>query len=125
MIQLVEYFRIVGISIWTIEADQTVSCRSSSMARAICSVALPAPWLSNSLKARRSLLCDVKPSTSLESSSVRSVRYTPESTPVIELEEEDSIGVFGMRTDLGSIIVKYHAYLRKMTRYNPTRGGKL
>lgn len=20
--------------------------------------------------------------------------------------------------------VKYHAYLRKMTRYNPTRGGK-
>ena len=24
---------------------------------------------------------------------------------------------------LSPIIVKYHAYLRKMTRYNPTRGG--
>lgn len=30
-----------------------------------------------------------------------------------------------MGADLDGIIVKYHAYLRKMTRYNPTRGGKL
>ena len=29
------------------------------------------------------------------------------------------------KTNLVMIIVKYHAYLRKMTRYNPTRGGKL
>jgi hypothetical protein len=29
------------------------------------------------------------------------------------------------KADLFMIIVKYHAYLRKMTRYNPTRGGRL
>jgi hypothetical protein len=29
------------------------------------------------------------------------------------------------KADLTSITVKYHAYLRKMTRYNPTRGGKI
>jgi hypothetical protein len=26
--------------------------------------------------------------------------------------------------DSSGITVKYHAYLRKMTRYNPTRGGE-
>lgn len=25
----------------------------------------------------------------------------------------------------GLVIVKYHSYLRKMTRYNPTRGGEI
>jgi hypothetical protein len=37
------------------------------------------------------------------------------------------IGIGSMvvnKTDRGDITVKYHAYLRKMTRYNPTRGGK-
>ena len=33
-------------------------------------------------------------------------------------------GISWMKADLVMITVKYHAYLRKMTRYNPTRGGK-
>ena len=46
------------------------------MARATFSVAWPRPLLSSSSRDRRSLLCAARPSTSLESSSVRSVRTT-------------------------------------------------
>jgi hypothetical protein len=34
-------------------------------------------------------------------------------------------GYGGTMTDSISSTVKYHAYLRKMTRYNPTRGGMI
>lgn len=32
-------------------------------------------------------------------------------------------GITNQNADRSVFIVKYHAYLRKMTRYNPTRGG--
>lgn len=33
------------------------------------------------------------------------------------------VGITERNADISVFIVKYHAYLRKMTRYNPTRGG--
>jgi large subunit ribosomal protein L13Ae len=33
------------------------------------------------------------------------------------------VGITEQNADESPFIVKYHAYLRKMTRYNPTRGG--
>lgn len=53
------------------------SAKRSSTARATCSVAWPARSRSSCSTARRSLLCAAKPSTSLESSSARSVRLLP------------------------------------------------
>lgn len=50
--------------------------RSPLMAKATSSVAWPRPLLSSSSRDRRSLLCAARPSTSLESSSVPSVRTT-------------------------------------------------
>jgi hypothetical protein len=76
--------RMSGIGV--MDADANVSDRSPSMARVTSLVGWPAPWLSSSSTAKRSLLCDARPSTSLESSSVRSVRSTPLSRRAIELE---------------------------------------
>jgi ribosomal protein uL13 len=54
-------------------------------------------------------LCDAKHSTSLANSSALSVCLLP--------------GYKISRILTYEITVKYHAYLRKITRYNPTRGG--
>ncbi len=62
--------------------------RSPSMARAISSVASPRPLLSSSSRARRSLLFAARLSTSLESSSALSVRYTHHFTNANERAKE-------------------------------------
>jgi hypothetical protein len=122
----------------------------SSTARATCSVALPAPSLSSSLTARRSSLCDARPLTSPASSSARSVRTHPPTTSERRKGQTTmrAIGGYGVRrmasrrcalwllfgealsgqllnwkTATDSDTVKYSAFLRKQTRYNPTRGG--
>lgn len=59
--------------------------------------------------ARRLLSSDVRRSTSLASSSEQNVRL------------QLLVSSNAILMELSS--VKYHAYLRKMTRYNPTRGG--
>jgi len=99
--------------------------RSRSMARVTSLDVWPVPWLSSSSMDRRSLLCDAKPSTSLESSSVRSVRkstHNPRMNRGRTHRWTTWVTLWAF-TDLDWITVKYHAYLRKMTRYNPTRGG--
>jgi hypothetical protein len=122
----------------------------SSTARATCSVALPAPSPSSSSTARRSSLCDARPSTSPASSSARSVRTHPPTTSERRKGQTTmrAIGGYGVRrmasrrcalwllfgealsgqllnwkTATDSDTVKYSAFLRKQTRYNPTRGG--
>jgi ribosomal protein uL13 len=89
--------------------------RSSLTARDTCSVVLPAQSRSNCSMARRSLWCEPKPSTSLANSSVRSVRLPLQRSTI----EKD----FPETNMILLCTVKYHAYLRKITRYNPTRGG--
>lgn len=42
--------------------------------------------------------------------------------PVLPCQEYDSLHIVEMR-QADDLTVKYHAYLNKMTRYNPTRGG--
>lgn len=108
----------------------TSSNRSRSMPRVTFLVDLQALLQSSCSTARRSSLYDVRPWTSLESSSVRSVRFYL----YLKLRWNWRWWIWCRiwmecmklwKTDSISIIVKYHAYLRKMTRYNPTRGGKI
>jgi len=126
------------------------------MRRAICSAVWLARSQSSSSAARRSLSCAARLSTSLESSSVRSVRpalhpssstdeggrdilrhwksstqtavtfserclvpLTPSSRAIYSCAR----GSMDKKADVW-VIVKYQAFMRKQTRYNPTRGGK-
>jgi hypothetical protein len=121
----------------------------SSTARATCSVASPAPSPSSSSTARRSSLCDARPLTSLASSSARSVRTHPSTTSERRKGQPTMAQLDAMQLDCGMVddrhcgcslakrsrdilnkrqeltgnTVKYSAFLRKQTRYNPTRGG--
>jgi hypothetical protein len=42
----------------------------------------------------------------------------------VKIAVDGSQAIIGRRLTRLLFTVKYHAYLRKMTRYNPTRGGK-
>lgn len=104
-----------------------LSNRLPLMARDISLVVWLVPLLSNCSTAKKSSLYDVRPWTFLGNSSVLSVRFY--TSFIIILCWNRKIYIFKnpceLNADLDEWIVKYHAYLRKMTRYNPTRGGEL
>jgi hypothetical protein len=114
-------------------ADWDLLRRLSSTARATSLVASPVSWPSSSSTVRRSLWSAPRPSTSLASSSALSVRFLPPCSttgldPILvrprheTLERLDAL----RRHDHTDTVpaVKYAAHLRKITRYNPTRGGE-
>ena len=75
------------------------SARRSSTARATCSVASPAPSPSSSSTARRSLLCDARPSTSPASSSAPSVRTPTERASETRSKPWSAIESMGLQGD--------------------------
>ncbi len=112
----------------SVRARANMSPRLSSTARATFWAASPASLPSSSSTARRSLSSAARPSTSLASSSALSVRLPPSTsrsdwTRLAPTSRSDR-WTESHETETDSRTVKYHAYLRKMTRYNPTRGGE-
>lgn len=100
------------------------------MARDISWVAWPALWPSSYSMGRKSWLYVAKISTSLGNSSERNVRIRlflrRRKHHYILVDYTFGFMSLASRSILTEAIcpVKYLAYLRKMTRYNPTRGGK-
>ena len=100
--------------------------RSSSMAKATYWVVWQVSLPSSCSMARRSWWSAARRSTSPANSSAQNVRYTLaqdricwlQEAPIPRLPVSEASKLTWRRP-----LVKYLAYLRKMTRYNPTRGG--
>ena len=99
------------------------------MAKDISWAAWPVLWPSSCSQDRRLSSFAAKPSISLAASSEPNVRPTP--STLFQARRQTcncrlpSSCLPNLMADRLRNTVKYLAYLRKMTRYNPTRGGTL